>query len=262
MLRDVALAFARYADIKSPFRIGHSTGVAALAVRVATRARLPAERIEQLEIASLLHDLGIVSVMNGILDKPGPLERTERDRIEQHAYQTQRILAQTALLEPFAALAGAHHERLDGSGYPRSRAATALDVSSRILGACDFAHALREERAHRPAHGLPACTRLLDEEARAGRLDCEIVTWTLEALGAEVPSRAHVGPDGLSAREVEVLCHLARGRSNKEIGKRLFISARTVQQHVRHIYEKTGVTTRAAAALYATQHGLVGRIAD
>jgi DNA-binding NarL/FixJ family response regulator len=59
-----------------------------------------------------------------------------------------------------------------------------------------------------------------------------------------------------------VLCHLARGRSNKEIGKRLFISPRTVQQHVRHIYEKTRVSTRAAAALYASEHDLVARFAD
>ncbi len=95
-----------------------------------------------------------------------------------------------------------------------------------------------------------------------GRIDREVLGWLADTLGQETATPRGGGPDGLSDREVEVLDHLARGRSNKEIGRRLFISPRTVQEHVRHIYAKTGVSSRAAAALYATQRGLVGRFAD
>jgi HD-GYP domain-containing protein (c-di-GMP phosphodiesterase class II)/DNA-binding CsgD family transcriptional regulator len=244
------------------YSIGHSEAVASLAQKVAGQARLPAAEVDKLRTAALLHDLGIVSVPNGILDAPRALARTERERVELHAHHTERILCRCALLEPFAALAASHHESLDGSGYPRSRAKTSLDVASRILAVCDVATALGEERAYRPARSREEAGRVLLDEARAGRLDRQAVEWTLAVLGVDARMPDAAGPDGLSAREVEVLCHLTRGRSNKEIGARLFISPRTVQQHVRHIYEKTRVSTRAAAALYATEHDLVARFAD
>jgi putative nucleotidyltransferase with HDIG domain len=257
-LAAVALVFGRFADVKSPFSIGHSPKVAALAERLAHEARLPTEDRERLRIAALLHDVGVVSVPNGILDKPGPFSRAERERMESHAYHTRRILSRTPLLEPYAEIAGSHHERLDGSGYPRARVRSALDVSNRILAVADVACALSAERADRPAHSNAEVSRLLEAEARDGRLDREVVSWALDALGmSPVSSRAAAGPDGLTEREVEVLRHLARGRSNKEIGERLFTSPRAIEQHVRGIHEKTKVSTRAAAALYATTHELM-----
>jgi len=254
-LSAIALAFGRFADVKSPFSIGRSPKVAALAELLARAARLPAEDRQRVRVAALLHDVGMVAIPNGILDKPGPFSRAERERVESHAYHTYRILSLTPLLSPYAEIAGSHHERLDGSGYPRARARSALDVSNRILAVADVACALSAERADRGAHPAREVSRLLEAEARDGRLDREVVSWALDALG--ITSSSTRVADGLTERDVEVLRHLARGRSNKEIGDRLDIYSRTVQQHVRHIHELTNVSTRAAAALYATTHELM-----
>jgi DNA-binding NarL/FixJ family response regulator len=117
--------------------------------------------------------------------------------------------------------------------------------------------AMTEARAFRPARGPEAPTAALAEEARQGKLDREAVSAVLAAAGhRRVDVRAPL-PDGLTDREAEVLQLLARGLSNKEIGRALHISAVTAKNHVAHIYEKTGVATRAAAALYAVTRRLV-----
>jgi HD-GYP domain-containing protein (c-di-GMP phosphodiesterase class II)/DNA-binding CsgD family transcriptional regulator len=253
----IAEAFGRFADLKSPFTLGHASGVAERAVRAAEHAGLSDDQRETLRIAALLHDLGRVTVPNGIWDKPGPLGALEVERVRMHAWQTERILARCPLLAPFARLAGAHHERLDGSGYHRNAEAAALSPAARLLAAADVHQALLEERPHRPARSAADAARTLSEEAGAGRLGREAVAAVLESTGTPAPPR-DPNPAGLSSREVEVLCLVARGLSNKEIGARLFVSARTVGNHVAHIYDKTGVRTRAAAALFAVQNELLG----
>jgi len=249
----VAEAFAHFVDIKSPFTLSHSTGVAALAHAAAQHAGVAdAERVR---VAALLHDLGRVSVPNGIWDKPGKLNPAEWERVRMHAYQSERILSQTPLLSAYAQLAGQHHERLDGSGYHRGVVAASREAC--LLAAADAYHALTEERAYRPAHDRERAAKLLSDEARAGRYARDAVEAVLAAAGHGAQARVRGGwPAELSDREVEVLCLLARGLSNKEIGARLFISAKTVQHHVAHIFEKTGVSTRAAAAVYAVEHDL------
>src|SRR5439155_4645988 len=91
---------------------------------------------------------------------------------------------------------------------------------------------------------------------RAGRLDTDAVEAVLGAAGHRVPRRRE-GPAGLTPREVDVLRLLARGLSNKEIAERLVISPKTVGNHVEHIYVKINTSTRAAASLFAMQHGLL-----
>ena len=91
---------------------------------------------------------------------------------------------------------------------------------------------------------------------RAGRLDADAVDAVLGAAGHRV-ARRREGPAGLTHREVEVLVLLARGLSNKAIGARLVVSPKTVGHHVEHIYRKIGCSTRAAASLFAMQHGLL-----
>jgi putative nucleotidyltransferase with HDIG domain len=252
----VAEAFAHFVDIKSPFTLNHSTGVAALAHAAAQHAGVAdAERVR---IAALLHDLGRVSVPNGIWDKPGKLNPAEWERVRMHAYQSERILSQTPLLLPYAQLAGQHHERLDGSGYHRGTSQPSREAC--LLAAADAYHALTEERAHRPAYDRERAAKLLSDEARGGRYARDAVEAVLAASGHGAQARVRGGwPDELSDREVEVLCLLARGLSNKAIGARLFISAKTVQHHVAHIFEKTGVSTRAAAAVYAVERELAAK---
>jgi HD-GYP domain-containing protein (c-di-GMP phosphodiesterase class II) len=253
----IALAFARYVDLKSPFTLGHSTGVARLADEAARVAGLPAEGARRLRHAALLHDLGRVSVPNGIWDKPGPLDAAERERVRQHAYQGERVLAQAPGLAPVAALVASHHERLDGGGYHRGVGGAALPLEARLLAACDVYHALTEARAHRAALAPEAAARELRELAARGQLDAESVADVLAAAG-HAPMRVRKEhPAGLTEREVEVLVLVARGLSNKEVGRALHISPVTVKNHVAHVYEKTGVATRSAAALYAVTHGLV-----
>jgi HD-GYP domain-containing protein (c-di-GMP phosphodiesterase class II)/DNA-binding CsgD family transcriptional regulator len=250
---EIAEAFATFADVKSPFTLGHSTGVARLAQAAADLARLPDP--ETLRIAALLHDLGSVSVPNGIWDKPDRLNAAEWERVRMHAHESERILARSPLLAPYARLAGQHHERAGGGGYHRGVAPT--EMAAHILAASDAYHAMTEERAHRAAQDPDAAAQQLAAEARAGHLDRAAVEAVLAAAGHEATRVRGGWPAGLSDREVEVLCLMARGLSNKEIGARLFISAKTVQHHVAHVYEKTGVSTRAAAALFAADKQLL-----
>jgi len=253
--RALAVAFAEYVDLKSPYTLGHSAGVARLGKAAALQAKLPAAQIDELELAGLLHDLGRVSVPNGIWDKRGPLSPAERERVRQHSYHTERILA-AGPWKALADLAAGHHERTDGSGYHRRLPGQSLSRSQKLLAAADVFQALREPRPHRAALSDEAAARVLREEAVAGRLDSEAVGFVLAAAGQGPPPRPTL-PDGLTEREVEVLRLLARGLSNKEIGKALFVSPITVKNHVAHLYEKTGLATRAAAALYAVDKGLV-----
>jgi HD-GYP domain-containing protein (c-di-GMP phosphodiesterase class II) len=255
---EIASAFAHYADVKSPYTLGHSVGVARLAARAGGAAGLSEAGCESLHVAGLLHDLGRISVPNGIWDKPGPLNTVEWERVRLHPYQTERILAQSPLLAPFAPLAGLHHERSDGSGYHRGISGAAISRPARILAASDAYHAMTEPRPHRPARDPAEAARALAAEARAGRLDQAAVEAVLTAAGQRRASRERgTRPATLSEREVEVLCLLARGLPNKAIAERLVLSPRTVKNHVAHIYEKTGISTRAAAAVFAVTNDLL-----
>jgi HD-GYP domain-containing protein (c-di-GMP phosphodiesterase class II) len=247
----VASAFGRFADLKSPYMLGHSTEVAAL-VEAACEDR---EAMPRARVAALLHDLGTVSVPNGIWDKPGPLGAMEWERVRLHGYYTQRILAQTPLLAEIAVIAGAHHERLDGSGYHRGATAPMLDREARLIAAADVYQAMRSARAHRPALTQAAAADALAAQATEGKLCRRAVDAVLGAAGLPRPERRL--PAGLTPREVEVLIHLARGSTNKEIATALGIAVRTANHHVENIYGKLDVTTRAAAAVFAVRHDLV-----
>jgi putative nucleotidyltransferase with HDIG domain len=250
-------AFAAYVDLKSPFTLGHSTGVARLAEAAAAEAGLSAAEATALRRAALLHDLGRAAVPNGIWDKPGALDVAEREQVRMHAHHAERVLKQAPPLAPLAALVANHHERLDGSGYHRGVGATGLDRASRLLAACDVYHALTEPRAWRPAFSADAAARELRQSSADGILAREAVAAVLAAAGHAPAPRGTGWPDGLSDREVEVLRLVARGLSNKEIGQALHISPVTAKNHIAHLYEKTGIATRSAAALYAVTKGLV-----
>ncbi|MFI5307023.1 MAG: HD domain-containing phosphohydrolase [Polyangiales bacterium] len=257
-LLSLATVFAHYVDLKSPYTLSHSTGVADLVARAADALGFDAALRERVVLAALLHDLGRASVPNGIWDKPGALGEAERERVRLHGYHSERILKRCEALADLAELVATHHERLDGSGYHRGARATELSPAARLLQAADVYHALIEERAHRPAFAPADAARVLGDEARAGKLDPAACDAVLEAAGHAAIGGKRTGyPDGLSEREVEVLIWIARGSSNDTIAKKLFISPKTVKNHVAHIYAKTGVQTRAAAALYAVHRDLL-----
>jgi DNA-binding CsgD family transcriptional regulator len=178
------------------------------------------------------------------------------ERVRMHPYLTQRTFSRSPRLAALAEVAAAHHERLDGSGYPRGLAGGALSPEARILAAADVYQAMSEPRPHRPALSPEEAARQLREEVSAGRLDRDAVDAVLGASGHRVPRRRE-GPAGLTQREVEVLVLLARGLSNKAIAAELVVSPKTVGHHIGHIYRKIGSSTRAAASLFAMQNGLL-----
>ncbi len=249
-------AFADYADVKSPFLLGRSRGVADLAAAAAAIVGLPNDDIVLVRRASLIHDVGSIGVPAGILDKVGPLTEAERERIRTHPYLTARTFSKPPPLAAIGQLAAKHHERMDGSGYPSGLTADSLPMTARVIAAADVYHALLEPRPHRAAWPRDEARTVLTAEVTDGRLDGDAVRAVLDAAGHRVRRKtSHAG--GLTAREVEVLVLLSRGSTQKQIAQELTISAKTVSNHEEHIYAKLGVRSRGAAALFAMRHGLI-----
>jgi HD-GYP domain-containing protein (c-di-GMP phosphodiesterase class II) len=258
---DAALeAFADFIDVKSPYTLGHSRAVADLARDAGTALGQSADDVRRLRRAALLHDLGRLGVSNAVWDKPGALTPAQWERVRLHPYLTERMLASCAELASLAEIAVQHHERLDGSGYPRGLRGDALTVSGRLLATADAYQSKLQPRPHRSALGRDEAASWVRGEVRAGRLDGEAADAVLTAAGHAVRRRKD-WPAGLTTREVEVLRLLARGLSNRQIAERLTISRRTVDNHVDHVYTKLGVSNRARASLLAVRYGLMS-VAD
>lgn len=251
-------ALADFTDLKSPYLVGHSRGVAELAATAAQCCGLPPADVIAVRRAGLLHDLGRTSVSTGIWDKLGPLTDGEWERVRLHPYYTERVLARSNTLSPLGSLAALHHERLNGSGYYRGASAKQLPVTARILAAADVYHALTELRPHRAPFSREAAADEVRREVRKGRLDGEAVNAVLVAAGHRVRSSRRIWPAGLTDREIEVLRLVARGLSTRRMATQLHVSERTVHHHIEHIYDKIDVTTRAAATFFAMQYNLLG----
>ena len=254
-LDEVAAAFADMVDLKTPFTLGHSSGVAELASSTAAAVGLGQQAVDHVRRAALLHDLGRVAVPNMVWEKAGALTTTEKEKVRLHAYHTERILACSPVLEPLAAIAGRHHERQDGSGYHRGASGTELSVAARLLAIADAFQAMTQTRPYRAALEPDEVARRVESAAAAGQFDPECARAVIEAAGERAAPAEW--PAGLSDREVEVLRLVAQGLSNREVAEELVISRRTAEHHVQHIYAKIGSSTRAAAALFAMERGLV-----
>ncbi len=251
-----AQVFADFVDLKSPFTVGHSRMVSALSDDAARELGLPEADRERVALAGLLHDLGRVSVSNAVWDKPGPLTNAELEVMRDHAGFTERMLQASKPWRHLAILAASDHERQDGTGYPRLSPAPNVGVPARILAAADVLAALVATRPHRPARSLDDAARVLKDEAARGRLDRAAVDAVLAGQGLRARERPRL-PHGISERELEVLRLLARGLVDKEIAAELRISHRTVHHHNQSLFQKLGVTTRMAAALFAIENRLL-----
>jgi HD-GYP domain-containing protein (c-di-GMP phosphodiesterase class II)/DNA-binding CsgD family transcriptional regulator len=249
-------AVADFVDLKSPYTLGHARAVAELAAATAGQLGVPEEETLLLRRAGLVHDIGRLGVSNAIWDKAGPLGVGEWERVRLHPYLTERMLQQSAVLAPLAAIAVQHRERLDGSGYPKGLSGAAITRPARILGAVDAYRSMREPRPHRPALTAEQAATELRHDVRAGKLDAEAVAAVLAATGHTV-GRRQDWPAGLTTREVDVLRLVARGLSSKEIATELVISPKTARNHIEHIYAKIDASSRVAAGLFATEHGLL-----
>jgi HD-GYP domain-containing protein (c-di-GMP phosphodiesterase class II) len=255
------LLAADFIDLKSPYMGGHSRRCAQLAADAAQVLGLLEETTAALRRAALVHDLGTTAVSNSILDKPGRLTRTEFDRVELHPMLTEQMLRRSPALAALNAVASAHHEKCDGSGYHKRVRANASDPAACVLAATEIYLGLTADRADRPAFSdeeAAAELRRLDSE---GILEPRATRAVLVAAGHGEPStrsrKRLQNPGGLSSREVEVLRLAARGLTTRQIADHLVISAKTADHHIQHIYNKIDVSTRAAAALWAMQHEIV-----
>ncbi len=250
------LAIASFVDLKSPYSLGHSAAVAALAAAAGRHLGMEEADVATLHRAGLAHDFGRMGVSNAIWDKRGPLGAGEMERVRMHPYITERMLQQSPALAPLGAIAVQHRERLDGSGYPRRLSGSSISRAARVLGAADAYQAMREPRPYRDALAAKAAAAELRADARAGRLDADAVEVVLSAAGHRA-ARRREGPAGLTTREIEVLRLVARGLSNKQVAQRLVIAPKTAGNHVEHIYAKIGASNRASASLFAVRHGLL-----
>jgi len=193
-----------------------------------------------------------------IWEKPGPLTSAEWEQVRMHPYHSERILATSHSLESVAPIVGMHHERPDGSGYHRGSRTPEISVAARLLATADTFQAMTEKRPYREALSPEQAGEELRKQSSAGRLDADAVVGVLAAAGQALPRRRReLRPAGLSERDVEVLRLVAQGASNPVIAEHLCVSRRTAEHHVQHIYAKIGVSSRAAAALFTVEHGLL-----
>jgi HD-GYP domain-containing protein (c-di-GMP phosphodiesterase class II) len=258
---DAALTVAAdFIDLKSPYRAGHSRRCAQLAAAAAAMHGATEQEITIVRRAALLHEFGTTAIPNSILDKRSSLTRAELDRVKLHTVLTEQMLARSPAFAALNPSAAAHHEKCDGSGYHKGLRADATDRAGRLLAAVDVYVGLTTDRSDRPALSADAAATKLRELVSRGELEPAVVDAVLTAAGhqrAAMSAPRNQGPGGLSRRELEVLRLAARGLTTREIADQLFISPKTADHHVQHVYTKINVSTRAAAALWAMEHDLV-----
>ena len=187
-LDQIADGFAAVIDAKSPWTHEHSARVCTIAIGTATLMGFDEPALNRLRRGALLHDLGKLSISNRILDKPGRLTEEERARLQHHPLLAEQILGQVSIFGEVAKLASAHHERLDGSGYPRGLAGGALTMPMRVLAVADVYEALTSDRPYRPAYSPRDALELIRGDVPQ-RLDRDAFA-ALEAFVEEPPLTA------------------------------------------------------------------------
>jgi putative nucleotidyltransferase with HDIG domain len=161
------LAMGHLVEVRDPYTAGHERHVAELAVAIAAEMGMTAEQQDSLRLAALIHDIGKISIPAEILTKPGRLSALEFSLIKQHSQSGYDIIRTIEFQQPIAQLVLQHHERLDGSGYPRQLAGEDILPAARILAVADVVDAMSSHRPYRPALGAGAA--LAEIGANAGR---------------------------------------------------------------------------------------------
>jgi HD-GYP domain-containing protein (c-di-GMP phosphodiesterase class II) len=190
----IADAFAGIIDAKSPWTHRHSDRVRTIATSIASRLQCEATAVRDLARAAELHDIGKLGISNRILDSPRRLTDDEFARIREHPVFTQRILARVPGFSELAPLASAHHERLDGSGYPYGLTAGDLTLPMRILAVADVYEALTSDRPYRSAWSSDQALEIMRPDVPE-RLDPEVF--------AELEAVVEDGPPAPAAAEEE-----------------------------------------------------------
>jgi len=161
LLDNIAEAFSQVVDAKSPYTAGHSERVALYTDVLASKLGIDASRRRWLKRGALLHDLGKLGVSNSILDKEGSLTDDEWREVRLHPAYTEEILTRILPFKDLAIVAGAHHERLDGKGYPKGMMATELTLETRIITICDIFDAITADRPYRGPIPVPQALEIM-----------------------------------------------------------------------------------------------------
>ena len=248
-------AIGDFVDLKCPFTLGHSRAVATLSAAAGELLGMAPGGVRTLRRAGHLHDLGRLGVSNQIWSKLGDLSPPEWERVRMHPYLTERVLDRIPGLGAIRTVARAHHEHLDGTGYPLGAGGAMLGRSERILAAAVAYQSALEPRPYRAALSPAQAMERLRGRSRSGLLDPECVEAVLSVAGHRTTRRRR--DDLLTPREHEILGLVSHGFTNQEIANHLVLSQKTVRNHVERTYAKIGATNRVGASLYALQHGLV-----
>lgn len=162
-LDDIAAAFGQVVDSKSPYTSGHSARVALYTDMIAEALEVSPERRRWLKRGALLHDVGKLGVSNSVLDKAGKLDISEWDAVKLHASYTETILSRINAFSELALVSAAHHERLDGAGYPKGLHADQICLETRIITTADIFDAITAERPYRGATPIPRTLEIMAE---------------------------------------------------------------------------------------------------
>ena len=200
-LRQYAEIIHRIIDFRSSYTATHSIGVATCASILASKLGFSASDIEILYSAGLIHDMGMLSVPEDILEKPGTLDLNEYNIIKYHTYQTYRLLDSIPGLEKIRDWASFHHEKLDGAGYPFGLKSDQLDLGSRILAVSDLFISLTEERSYRSALSIDTAMEIINN---AKNLDSDVKDCLKNNL-KEIVQKIKISKDEVYKNNKEIL---------------------------------------------------------
>jgi HD-GYP domain-containing protein (c-di-GMP phosphodiesterase class II) len=258
----VCEALADFIDIKCKLTWNHSREVAAAAEGIGWMMNLDAESIQLLRRAGLVHDIGKVGIPYGTLIKAKEgllLTESESEMVRLHPYYTQRILERVRPFRGLVEIASSHHEWINGQGYHRGLSGNHISLEGRILAIANaYANGLRQTDGKASPE---TSIRSLQSEVGT-RLDAvcyeALCLWVRgeKPASGRTPARKNTVSE-LSEREIEVLRLVAKGRKNPEIAVELYISRKTVEHHLTHIYNKLEVSCRTSAVAYAMQNQIV-----
>jgi len=150
-------------EARDPYTAGHQIRVADLTRAIATEMNFSKDRIEGVFMAASIHDIGKLSVPAEILSKPGKLTETEFSLIKEHSKKSYEILKNVESPWPLAEIVYQHHERMDGSGYPRNLKGDAILMEARIMAVADVVEAMASHRPYRPALGVDAALEEIED---------------------------------------------------------------------------------------------------
>ena len=253
----VCEVIADFIDLKTRETWHHSRAVAEAALGIGDVLGLANDELSQLRCAALVHDVGKVAIPVSLLTKRERLSPSEQETYRLHPYYTQRILEPVASLSGLASAAAAHHEWVNGQGYPRQLSGVQIPLHGRILAVANtYTRLTQQDGSKEPAEALKQMRASVGTQFDRTCYDALVQSVTgLETEERHALRARKVGD--LTEREVEVLCLLAQGQRAAQIARALDISRKTVEHHLAHIYQKIGVTSQTAAVVYAVQQGLV-----